>query len=367
MKRTIPALVITLLAVGIVAALIVHNNGAPNPVVQSGHDAGQEYLHKGEEAEKQKAYDAAMQWYRKAADQGNADAQIGIGRLYEQGWGVRKDYDEAWRWYRKAADQGNANAQVSIGLLYENGWGMPKDYDDAMRWFRKAADQGDAGAQFIIGGLYETGSGVPKDYGEAMRWYRKAADQGNASAQDSLGALYQNGLGAPKDYSEAMRWYRKAADQGNADGQTALGRLYAFGWGVPADGNEARKWYAKASTQAAHPAGDTNVNHEAMLQESAKCEGNDPDARIEGCTALINSGYETKQNLPAVYYDRGRAYGNKKLFAKAIADFDQAIELNPQYAAAYYNRGKAKEKAGDSSGRDADLAQAKALGFTGSH
>ena len=41
------------------------------------------------------------------------------------------------------------------------------------------------------------------------------------------------------------------------------------------------------------------------------------------------------------YYSRGNAYFSKGDFDQAITDFDQAIELDQQYVNAYYNRGLA--------------------------
>ena len=67
--------------------------------------------------------------------------------MYDYGRGVAKDYAEAVRWYRKAAEQGNANAQYNLGLMYEEGLGVAKDGAEAMRWFRKAAEQGYAKAK----------------------------------------------------------------------------------------------------------------------------------------------------------------------------------------------------------------------------
>jgi TPR repeat protein len=119
-----------------------------------------------------------------AAKVSAADALQKGKKAYEQ-----KDYAEAMRWYRKAADEDNADAQNKIGALYANGWGMALDYAEAMRWFRKAADQGNAAAQNNIGFLYDKGWGVAQDYAEAMRWYQKAADQGNATAQENIRKL----------------------------------------------------------------------------------------------------------------------------------------------------------------------------------
>ena len=44
------------------------------------------------------------------------------------------------------------------------------------------------------------------------------------------------------------------------------------------------------------------------------------------------------------YLNRGSAWGTKGDLDRAIADFDQAIRLDPKDAQAYYNRGIAWEK-----------------------
>jgi len=45
-----------------------------------------------------------------------------------------------------------------------------------------------------------------------------------------------------------------------------------------------------------------------------------------------------------------------------MADYNQAIELNPQYGLAYRNRGNAKRKKGDLDGAIADFNRAIKLG-----
>jgi hypothetical protein len=55
--------------------------------------------------------------------------------MYYNGKGVPQDYAEAARWYRKAADQGNADAQNNLGVMYGNGQGVPQDYVRAHMWF----------------------------------------------------------------------------------------------------------------------------------------------------------------------------------------------------------------------------------------
>lgn len=122
-----------------------------------------------------------------------------------------QDYAEALTWYRRAAEQGHADAQYEIGHLYHNGHGVSQSYAEAAQWYRRAAEQGHAKAQFLLGLMYHYGHGVPQNDAEALRWYRRAAEQGHAPAQILLGALYAHGQGVPQDYVRAQAWLNLAA------------------------------------------------------------------------------------------------------------------------------------------------------------
>jgi len=56
-------------------------------------------------------------WYRKAAAQGNVDAQYNLGYLYEHGEGVTRDASAALGWYRSAAIQGDSSALARVKVL----------------------------------------------------------------------------------------------------------------------------------------------------------------------------------------------------------------------------------------------------------
>ena len=82
---------------------------------------------------------------------GRTEAQLRLGAMYMAGAGrgVPKDYGEAAKWLRKAADENNADAQVGLGHIYVNG--PRQDYAEAMKWFHKGADQGNAEGQAFLG------------------------------------------------------------------------------------------------------------------------------------------------------------------------------------------------------------------------
>jgi hypothetical protein len=149
--------------------------------------------------------------WTKAAGQGNAEAQFGLGAMYHNGQGVTQNYNQAVLWYRKAANQGNAEAQFNLGLVYAKGQGVEEDANQSLLWFRKAADKGRAEAQFALGLAYQNGQGVMQDYNQAVLWYRKAAVKGNWLAQFNLGSMYQNGRGVTQDNVEALKWFVLAA------------------------------------------------------------------------------------------------------------------------------------------------------------
>jgi TPR repeat protein len=58
--------------------------------------------------------------------------------MHATGQGVPQDDKRAAQWWRKAAEQGEANGQSNLGILYANGQGVPQDYKRAAEWYRKA-------------------------------------------------------------------------------------------------------------------------------------------------------------------------------------------------------------------------------------
>ena len=100
------------------------------------------------------------------ANQGDAEAQVALGAMYNLGEGVRQDYTKAAHWFEKAANQGNADTQYNLGLMYYKGLGVRHDYSKTVKWYTKAANQSFTGTQ-----------------------YSEANKQGVINAQYSLGCM----------------------------------------------------------------------------------------------------------------------------------------------------------------------------------
>jgi TPR repeat protein len=167
------------------------------------------------------------------ATTGEPAAQYLVGWYYEHpdaiwGEGYREsgssphDYIHAAFWYRKSAEQGNADAQYDLGDFYLFGHGVPVDYAQGIMWLRKAAEQAHPSAQTDLARYYLTGKFVPQDYALAVSWYRKAAERGNSDGQSGVATMYEDGLGVPQNYTEAYFWMSLAA--ANPD----LAGVYSF-------------------------------------------------------------------------------------------------------------------------------------------
>eukprot|EP00747_Dinoflagellata_sp_TGD_P178644 gnl/TRDRNA2_/TRDRNA2_27956_c0_seq1.p2 gnl/TRDRNA2_/TRDRNA2_27956_c0~~gnl/TRDRNA2_/TRDRNA2_27956_c0_seq1.p2 ORF type:complete len:118 (+),score=38.52 gnl/TRDRNA2_/TRDRNA2_27956_c0_seq1:404-757(+) len=78
--------------------------------------------------------------------------------MYEFGkGGVEVNYEEAAKWYRKAAEQGNAGGQRGLGYMYELGrGGLQQSMQEAVIWYGKAAEQDDEWANKRIDSMEES-------------------------------------------------------------------------------------------------------------------------------------------------------------------------------------------------------------------
>ena len=128
-----------------------------------------------------------LEWYKKGARHGNTECEISLGRLYCRGIGVERNVDTALQYFKKAAAKGNAEAQNSkvIGNCHH----QKGRYEEAFNWYTKSAAHGHVNAERNLGVLYEHGRGVTKDISTAIEWYTKAAENGHVNAVKHLRKL----------------------------------------------------------------------------------------------------------------------------------------------------------------------------------
>jgi tetratricopeptide (TPR) repeat protein len=84
-------------------------------------------------------------------------------------------------------------------------------------------------------------------------------------------------------------------------------------------------------------------------------------ATLGACTRLIASGRYAGRDLAEIMLDRGKAYFDTHDYLRAIADYDEAIRLDPRASAGFSRRGNAYYAKGDLPHALADFNQAIAL------
>jgi TPR repeat protein len=128
-------------------------------------------------------------WLRKAAENGDVDAQNLLGFRYKTGGGVPQDREQSRRWYRKAADQGSAPALQNLCMSYTDPLELTKGIDPA--------------GAFPLPPL----TARKQDLAEAFGWCSKAANAGMPEATVRLGLIYaRGGPGIAPDYEQAYFW-----------------------------------------------------------------------------------------------------------------------------------------------------------------
>jgi len=117
---------------------------------------------------------------------------------------------------------------------------------------------------------------------------------------------------------------------------------------------------AKEEAQAAN---ETVQAAEEKVQTRKDClQDDDRERQIAGCTKWLAEEPPLEAELRAeVYAIRGSAYVSASKFDEAIADFDEAIQLNPREPRVFARRGTALERRGDRARARTDFEAALAL------
>lgn len=205
-----------------------------------------------EHAYNRKDYSTALSLWRPLAEQGNVEAQRGLGILYENGLAVGRDDKLATDLFRKAAHGGDPEAQYRLGMRLLMGTpGLEPDTAEGLKLMVQSGEHGRPNSLTMIGRFFRIGSyGFAKDPSQAVSWFRRAADLGDAEGQAWLGWAYRFGMGVAPDRTAAVYWLTKAAEQGFYPAQIDLGEIFERGEGVSVNKAIALCWYRKAKTDS---------------------------------------------------------------------------------------------------------------------
>ena len=105
-------------------------------------------------------------------------AWLELGEMHRDGTEIPLDSEEALFWYRRASEEGSAEAGFAIGDMYRNGEGVSEDARQALDWYLKAANRGLAKAQLEVGKMYLDGEGTRERPMDGLAWLSLAAMQG---------------------------------------------------------------------------------------------------------------------------------------------------------------------------------------------
>jgi len=170
----------------------------------------------------------AVDYFMIAAEGGIIQAQRIIAQEYVSGDILNRDYEAARVWMEKAANQGDAQAQLMLGRYYVSDFGYNDD-QKAFEWFEKAAEQGDAEAEYTVGGCYIYEIHVKKNPAVANQWFEKAASKEHPKAMYELGISYMDGRGITKNTDKGIQYLTAAAERNSVEACEVLAKLYRDG------------------------------------------------------------------------------------------------------------------------------------------
>ena len=283
-------------------------------------------------------------WYKKAAKQGDVDAQLSLAHIYKNVNSV-KDDKVALKIFLELAREGNLYAQKTLGYSYMNGDGTPQDYKKAMYWFQKVQEHGDSSSCVAIGWMYESGNGVEKDLPKAIDWLKKALDRNNTYSKEEfvklekkikklaelslhdkkiqeyrLGYQYEKGSKRNKNHKRALEHYMASAKLGSVNAEFRLAQLYERSEQIPRDYSSALYWYKQAAEH-----GDALAYYRvSQLYRAGLGVKKDSKLALQWCKEAAERGLGVAQGMMGACYELG--WGTHISYTKARYWYELAIE-----------------------------------------
>jgi TPR repeat protein len=190
--------------------------------------------------------EAAMRWYRRAADQNEPVALYRLGRMAQAARGGLLP-NEARSYFQRSAQAGNVDAMLAYAMIMKAS-PVPQDAPFALEWAERAAGQGNVEAMFQLAQMFDVWERGPQDPAEAREWYQRAADNNHAEAALQAGLMASAGEGGDEDPVLALALIRQSAEAGFAPAMGQYGLMLHSGWnGAEPDSTSAAEWFAQGA------------------------------------------------------------------------------------------------------------------------
>ena len=176
--------------------------------------------------------DEALRLLRRSAAGGFATAQTELAYQLRQLGGDANER-EAERWLFEAAERGDAQARLTLGRETADGSFDDRRAQDCVRWLRLETESGSAEAAFLLSRCAAVGRGTPRDSVEELVLLEQAANGGFSEAQNELGLRFSRGCeGVERDDRRAFELFGSAALGGDAAATANLAYCCERGVGV---------------------------------------------------------------------------------------------------------------------------------------
>lgn len=144
----------------------------------------------------------AIYWWNEAAKRDYTPAFNNIGIAYKYGVGVPQNWKKSIEYLKKGAEKGDANAQVNYGILYRDGVRVKSGSHKEIKRQFGFSWEGEKIKEYYDTDLAETVIIsrvdvddyewlIPENIEKAKEWWQKAASQGNQEAKELLQKVYE--------------------------------------------------------------------------------------------------------------------------------------------------------------------------------
>ena len=282
----------------------------------------------------EQSFEKALTWFRRGLANADALCQYELGLMYQEGLGVRKNIMTAADYYKEAANQDLAAAQIRLGQLFLD----QGDIQTATRYLEIAARHGHIEAFYHLAEISNNGIGRERSCGMATTYYKLVAEKVETihSAFDEANLDYEEG-----DLESALVTYMMGAEQGYEASQANVAYvLDEYRSILPL--NSFMPWKKRRSSFLSNAvlaliywtrsAKQTNIDSMVKMGDYY-LGGYGVEKDMERAATCYQTAAETRQSAQALWnlgWIHENGFGVEQDFHLAKRFYDQALETNQE-------------------------------------